>query len=151
MISLLRRCIKEYQQSNATTEDIKKQAKLVLMNQYSVPYQCHHWVPQGQGWTHDKSPPNPLKPLSCVAASTQVYTWTFKRETPFENGIYIYPITLGFVGSEYIRLWWSISKTLGMVACFSLHLQEGDALWKRNLLIQGPWVLYGYGGLSPKP
>ena len=76
------------------------------MNQYSVPYQRPHSIPQGQGWTHDASPPNPLKPLSCVAASTQAYTCTFKREMPFENGIYIYPITLGLVVSEYIRLWW---------------------------------------------
>jgi len=66
--------------------------------------------------------------LSCVAASTQAYTCTFKRDMQFENEIYFYPITLGLVVSEYISLWWSISKNLGMVVCFSLHLQEGDAL-----------------------
>ena len=43
---------------------------------------------------------------------------------------YAYPSTLGDVVSEYIWLWESISKTLGVVACFVLHLQEGDALWK---------------------
>ena len=55
---------------------------------------------------------------------------------------YTYPSTLGYVVSEYIWLWGSISKTLGMVACFFLHLQEGDALWKLNILIKVPWVMY---------
>ena len=43
---------------------------------------------------------------------------------------YTYPSKLGHVVSEYIWLWGSISKTLGVVACIFLHLQEGDALWK---------------------
>ena len=69
---------------------------------------------------------------------------------------YTYSITLGHVLSEYIWLRGSIFKALGEVACFFLHLQEGDALWKWNMLIQIPYVrhsqnIYGYGGLSPKP
>ena len=35
---------------------------------------------------------------------------------------YTYPITLGHVVLEYTWLWDFISKTLGMVACFVLHL-----------------------------
>ena len=35
----------------------------------------------------------------------------------------------------------SISKTLRLITCFYLHLQEGDALWKWNILIQVPWVM----------
>ena len=41
-----------------------------------------------------------------------------------------YPSTLDHVVSECIWLWGSISKTLGVVACIFLHLQEGYALWK---------------------
>ena len=43
---------------------------------------------------------------------------------------YTYPSTLGHVVSEYIWLLGYISKITGAVACFLLHLQEGDALWK---------------------
>ena len=43
---------------------------------------------------------------------------------------YTYPSTPSHVVSENIWLWGSISKALGVVACFFLHLQEGDALWK---------------------
>ena len=35
-----------------------------------------------------------------------------------------FPSTLCHVVSEHIWLGWSISKTLGLVACFFLHLQE---------------------------
>ena len=43
---------------------------------------------------------------------------------------YAYPSTLDHAVSECIRLWEPISKTLGVNACFFLHLQEGDALEK---------------------
>ena len=81
-----------------------------------------------QSWMHDASPPNPLQPLSSVVVSTQAYTCTFRREITFENEIYFYPINLGHVVSENIWLWWSISKTPGMVACFCLQLREEDAI-----------------------
>ena len=54
---------------------------------------------------------------------------------------YTYPSTLGHVVSEYIWLWGSIAKSLGVVSCMFLHHQEGDALWKLNILIQVPWVM----------
>ena len=55
---------------------------------------------------------------------------------------YTYPITLGHLVSEYIIwLWDSIAKTIVVVACFDKHLQEGDALWKLNTLIEIPWVM----------
>ena len=44
-----------------------------------------------------------------------------------------YPSTLGDVPSEYIWLTGSISKTLGVVACFYMPLQEGDALGRSPL------------------
>ena len=37
---------------------------------------------------------------------------------------YTYPITLVHLLSDYIWLWDSISKTLGMIAYFIVHLQE---------------------------
>ena len=43
---------------------------------------------------------------------------------------YTYPNTLIDAFADYIILWESISKILGVVAYFVLHLQEGDALWK---------------------
>ena len=53
--------------------------------------------------------------------------------------------SLCHVVSEYIWLWQSISKTLGVVARFFLHLQEhlqeGDALWKLSTLTQVPYVM----------
>ena len=63
---------------------------------------------------------------------------------------YNYSSTLGHGVSKYILLWGSISKTLLGVACFFLHLQQGDALWKWNIIIQVPWVMefqniHGYG------
>ena len=69
---------------------------------------------------------------------------------------YTFPNTLSHVVSEYIWFWGSIFKTLGVVACLFLQLQEGDALWYLNLLIQVTWIMSFhniciYGGLSPKP
>ena len=69
---------------------------------------------------------------------------------------YTFSITLGHVLSEYIWLWGSISKSPGVVACFSLHLQERDAPWKSNILVLVPWVMYfqniyGYGVYLQSP
>ena len=57
------------------------------------------------------------------------FSCTFRRETPFGNEIYLpkYPGSCSF---RIYMVMGSISKTLGVVACFFLHLQEGDALWK---------------------
>ena len=63
-----------------------------------------------------------------------IYTFssTFRRESPFEMK-YTFPNTLSLVVSEYMWLWGSISKTLGVVAIIFLylqwHLQEGGALF----------------------
>ena len=48
---------------------------------------------------------------------------------PFGNEIYLskYPGSCSF---RIYMVMGSISKTLGVVACIFLHLQEGDALWK---------------------
>ena len=58
---------------------------------------------------------------------------------------FTYPDTLGHVVSEYIWLWQSISKTLGVVACLFLHLQEhlqeGGVLLERSMVSQVPYVM----------
>ena len=57
------------------------------------------------------------------------FSYTFRREEPFGGKIIgggrpleikcSFPSTLGHVDSKYMWLWGSISKTLGLVACFS--------------------------------
>ena len=44
-----------------------------------------------------------------------------------------YPSTLGHGILEYIWLWGLSPKTPWAVACFFLHLQERDGLWKWNI------------------
>ena len=68
------------------------------------------------------------------------FSWTFRREMPLEMK-YTYLNTLGHIVSEYTWLWEPINKTLGEVACFFLLVQEGNILWKWNILIQVPWVM----------
>ena len=84
------------------------------------------------------------------------FSCTIRREMPLCPAPSGGRLPLEMKYTDCIFLWEFLSKTLGLVAYFALHLQEGDALWKWNILIQLPWVMYfqsiyGYGILSPKP
>ena len=92
--------------------------------------------------------------LPAAGCSSHIFSITFRGEMPFANEIYLsnYPGSWSF---RMHMVMGSISKSPEAVACYCRHLQEGDVVWKWNIIIQVPWVIefqniYGYGDLSAK-